>query len=136
MKRAILLGIICLTIGFGGKAVLSGDITPNGMFQGDQFTFYSNVVTMSNELKGSVNASFTNSTAMETVINEIKADYNLLYANYTGLINKFDNMTSFAEQAAFDFSTNHDDSSAVAGVFQTATSTTSISTDDLTLTGL
>jgi len=41
----------------------SGDITANGMFQGDLFTFLSNVVTMSNETKADSNVLRTNSIA-------------------------------------------------------------------------
>jgi len=52
---------------------LAGNITNVGMYQGDLFTFLSNVVTMDNETKG---------------------DYNSMFSDYTALINTFNNMTS------------------------------------------
>jgi hypothetical protein len=49
---AFALGI---SLGFN-FSVIAGDITANGMYQGDLYTFLSNTVTAVNELKTDVNA--------------------------------------------------------------------------------
>lgn len=56
MKKAIWIGLICFTLGFGANAAISGDITATGKYWADQYTFFSNTVTMVNEIKADVNA--------------------------------------------------------------------------------
>ena len=93
MKRAMLIGLICFTLGFGASAAISGDITATGKYWADQYTFFSNVVTMSNELK---------------------ADRNTSFADYTGLITKFDAFTTFSEFQNYSFGANFNSSTATA----------------------
>ncbi len=56
MKKAMLIGLICFTLGFGANAAISGDITATGKYWADQYTFFTNIVTMVNEIKTDVNA--------------------------------------------------------------------------------
>lgn len=56
MKKAMLIGLICFTLGFGANAAISGNITATGKYWRDQYTFYTNIVTMVNEIKADVNA--------------------------------------------------------------------------------
>ena len=56
MKKAMLIGLICFTLGFGANAAISGDITATGKYWRDQYTFLTNTVTMVNEIKTDVNA--------------------------------------------------------------------------------
>ena len=56
MKKAMLIGLICFTLGFGANAAISGDITATGKYWADQYTFFTNIVTMVNEIKLDVNA--------------------------------------------------------------------------------
>lgn len=93
MKRAILIGLMSFTLGFGASAAISGDITATGKYWADQYTFLSNTVTMSNELKTDRNASF---------------------ADYTGLTAKLDAFTTFNEFKNYSFDANHNSSTATA----------------------
>lgn len=93
MKKAMLIGLMCFTLGFGANAAISGDITATGKYWGDIYTFLGNVVTMSNELK---------------------ADRNVSFADYTSLIHKFDSFTTFSEMTGYAFDTNHNSSTATA----------------------
>jgi hypothetical protein len=87
----MLIGLICFTLGFGANAAISGDITATGKYWADQYTLFSNMVTMSNELK---------------------ADRNVSFADYTGLIHKLDSFTTFSEMTGYAFDTNHNSSTA------------------------
>ncbi len=93
MKRAMLIGLVCFTLGFGASAAISGDITATGKYWADQYTFLSNTVTMSNELK---------------------ADRNTSFADYTGLLTAFEAFTSFNEFIGYGFLTNHNSSTVTA----------------------
>lgn len=66
MKKAMLIGLICFTLGFGANAAISGDITATGKYWADQYTFLSNVVTMVNEIKTDVNAMTAELNAAST----------------------------------------------------------------------
>ena len=52
--KGALLFILGISLGYNGS-VIAGDITANGMYQGDLYTYLANTVTMVNELKTDVN---------------------------------------------------------------------------------
>lgn len=53
MRSYLIAVLLMVSLAF---AAFGGDITPNGMGQGDLYTFLSNVVTMCNEIKSDLNA--------------------------------------------------------------------------------
>jgi hypothetical protein len=81
MKKAIYGFFVGIFFAFSAN-VIAGNITANGMYQGDLFTYLSNVLSLGNEQK---------------------TDYNALFASYTSNMNSFNNFTSFAELENFSF---------------------------------
>jgi len=64
MKRLIQTAVVVLTIAVLGSVLRAGDITGQGMSQGDLFKFLSNVVTLANETKSDYNNSRSGMQAM------------------------------------------------------------------------
>lgn len=129
-----IIGLMAAIMLVGAASIAtSGSITANGMSQGDQVTFYGNVVTMSNEQKADYNKLFADYSALKVLANSNKAKYNTLAQNYSSIMVKFNTWTSFVQFNANTFTPSSGSSVTAADGAITGSRT---ATTDLTLTGL